>query len=198
MVFVSRNARQSEMARSDRWEFCFTESFTTLQGQNGQKRIARAMTKEREREMEQIWSRTNKSLWSGRTLIFGPVQEEKVTVLFVYRSTTNHVSIDGKKRKRLIYIWRQFFFLSLELWPILARECQRRNSFFLSTAQSEKQLNHFRCEIHSAIATVLFFCKVKPVKSHSKVQYWWIMFKREREGERDSKNCLDIGTRLNM
>jgi hypothetical protein len=78
------------MERRDRWEFCFTESFTTLQGQNGQKRIARAMTKVREMERERAKNLANEI--SGRTV------EEKVAALFVYPSTTDHVSIDGEKK----------------------------------------------------------------------------------------------------
>lgn len=108
VVFVSKEtARRSEMARRDRWEFCFTESFTTFQGQNGQKRIARAMTKvegdgEMPKNLVENNSKSPRRVLS-RFFFFGGSQKRKSPLcLSIEARPTTCPSTE--KRKRLIYI----------------------------------------------------------------------------------------------
>lgn len=131
------------MARSERWEFCFTESFTTLQGQNGQKRIARAMTKEREEERDGVNLRNlvkNKQTNPFEVLDFRPGTRRE-SHRFVCLSKHDQPRVHRWKEKKAFNLHLTTVFFSFSSFDrYSARECQHRNSFFFVHCTERKTI----------------------------------------------------------
>lgn len=151
ILFCLKKRERARRRKSKRWEFGFTESFTTLQGQNGHKRIARAMKGAR-------WNENFER--QEQNLVFGFVarRRESFVCLSKHDKPPRVSVVCWRKRLINIQLWRQFlfhFFTFVEVWPRIGLWMSSLFSLSKLFFKCKKQLNHFRCETHSAIVRAI-------------------------------------------